>query len=450
MIQMTDEITQFVQKINQITDFGKNCQHIETARLFIKLLNQFLYNSYPNIGFVQMQLKERLPYFSDFHKYWEHHYKEILNLTIDENVCDEIAKAFHSIYLLSPSAFLNIYDTQDLSPRDICRIRMLTANQDFKGSLKFNKLADIFKTDPQIYDISHILSNPHRFLEEIKVIKMGQLDKREQFARNICLFIQKYGNNEPFDVIKFFDNDVIKFRTALENTEKAGYKAKKSNMLIRDMVVLNVWKNVKNFDKIDVASDVNTMKIALRSGLVQSSIPLISSFLDIFSYQYSYVDETTARAWRLVWKAWKRKYPDEVVGSPCLLDYFIYNILGKQFCSKNIYFYHCPNGHKLKWYSHKTYCDTCKTAGQENVKLILDNKILACIDPSYCKEAYKQLKMNKKNTLGFKISDCPLRPICSQNSFQRLSPPNSISIYGQTGWKNAYTDKESGGGGLKA
>lgn len=55
---------------------------------------------------------------------------------------------------------------------------------------------------------------------------MGQLDKREQFARNICLFIQKYGNNEPSDVIKFFDNDVIKFRTALENTEKAGYKAK--------------------------------------------------------------------------------------------------------------------------------------------------------------------------------------------------------------------------------
>lgn len=33
-----------------------------------------------------------------------------------------------------------------------------------------------------------------------------------------------------------------------------------------------------------------------------SEIPLISSFLDIFCYQYGYVDETNALAWRRVWK----------------------------------------------------------------------------------------------------------------------------------------------------
>lgn len=32
-------------------------------------------------------------------------------------------------------------------------------------------------------------------------------------------------------------------------------------MFIRDMVVLGVWNRVKGFDDIDVASDVNTIKL---------------------------------------------------------------------------------------------------------------------------------------------------------------------------------------------
>lgn len=52
-------------------------------------------------------------------------------------------------------------------------------------------------------------------------------------------------------------------------------------MFLRDMVVLGIWQNVDGFDKIDVASDINTIKVALRTGIIKTEIPLVSSFLDI-------------------------------------------------------------------------------------------------------------------------------------------------------------------------
>ena len=53
-------------------------------------------------------------------------------------------------------------------------------------------------------------------------------------------------------------------------------------MFLRDMIVLGVWEKPKNFDKIDVASDINTVKVALRAGILKTAIPLVSSLLDIF------------------------------------------------------------------------------------------------------------------------------------------------------------------------
>ena len=77
-------------------------------------------------------------------------------------------------------------------------------------------------------------------------------------------------------------------------------------MFIRDMVELGVWPDLSGFDRVDVASDINTMKLALRTGILKTDIPLISSFLDIFCYQYGYIDEMSAQAWRVVWEEWKR------------------------------------------------------------------------------------------------------------------------------------------------
>lgn len=118
----------------------------------------------------------------------------------------------------------------------------------------------------------------------------------------------------------------------------AGYGNKKADMFVRDMVVLGIWQNVTGFERINVASDVNTIKVALRTGIIRAAIPLVSSFLDIFCYQYEYIDEMNAAAWRRVWEIWTKKYPQESISSPCLMDYFVYNVVGRQFCKESLIF----------------------------------------------------------------------------------------------------------------
>lgn len=92
----------------------------------------------------------------------------------------------------------------------------------------------------------------------------------------------------------------------------AGYGNKKADMFVRDMVVLGIWQNVTGFERINVASDVNTIKVALRTGIIRTAIPLVSSFLDIFCYQYEYIDEMNAAAWRRVWEIWTKNIHKKV------------------------------------------------------------------------------------------------------------------------------------------
>ena len=239
-------------------------------------------------------------------------------------------------------------------------------------------------------------------------------------------------------------------RNALIEFDGAGYGNKKTDMFIRDMVVLGVWNRVKGFDDIDVASDVNTIKIALRTGILTSEIPLISSFLDIFCYQYGYVDETNALAWRRVWKIWTDKYPNEAISSPCLLDYFIYNVVGKQFCKLSLCYFVCEDGHSFYWHSaNNRTCQVCYKETKERKKAKMLYKLLPCdVDEGYIaidKTPFVQSKIANPN-----YHQCPFKRICEQYGDKNLMPPKSISIMGQTGWNSAYTTENSGGGGLMA
>lgn len=257
-----------------------------------------------------------------------------MNIEIDENVCHDVATALHEVYVRTGGrAFFEVYDTNGLSNEDICRIRFLTANQDFRGSRSFGELTRIFLSDNSIFDEQAIFNDPVDFVRSIGITGLSQSDKRVQFAKNIskCLLDRDV---QPYDVIDCYGRDVFALRNAIICEPNAGYGNKKADMFIRDMVVLGVWDNVTGFENIDVASDVNTIKVALRTGIIKSAIPLVSSFIDIFCYQYGYVDELNARAWRKVWEIWCNEYPNEAVASPCLLDYFVYNVIGKQFCKE--------------------------------------------------------------------------------------------------------------------
>ena len=421
--------------------------NIEGAREVINKLNNYLYTSYPNIGTVE-KLNTTFDYFSEFHKFWHLHHQEILDCKIDEQNCEKVADALHDVYLLTEGkAFEEVYNTCNLQAEEICRVRFLTANQDFRGSRNFASFAELYQSDRSIFDEELIAKDPANFLKQIKVTDLSQNDKRLSYAQNIAQFVLDRGCS-PYELIEKYNRDVFALRTDMIECN-AGYGNKKTDMFIRDMVVLGVWTNITGFDKINVASDVNTIKVALRTGIIKTAIPLVSSFLDIFCYQYAYIDDMNALAWRRVWEIWNQKYPREAISSPCLLDYFVYNVVGKQFCKESLTIFQCNEyGHQFRWHSarNKT-CQVCYRQGIKNIKAAPIAKLMPCMDAEGS-VAIKNTPFVQSLPADKNMSKCPFTDICDNKKF--LMPPKSISILGATGWSSAYTNTGQGGGGLMA
>ena len=85
---------------------------ISQAREVITNINAYLYTNYPGIGYTT-ELGREFEFLSDFHKFWKEHHREILDCTINEKKCAEVADILHSIYQqTNGSAFREIYDSQ--------------------------------------------------------------------------------------------------------------------------------------------------------------------------------------------------------------------------------------------------------------------------------------------------------------------------------------------------
>ena len=429
-----NELEAFTNKIKEIRDEHKDFT-VEDARKILKLINDFLYANYDGIGTLEVW-DRTFEYFSDFHKYWENHYREILDITINEDNCELVADKLHEVYLNTEgTVFSELYNTAELTPEEICLIRFLTANQDFRGSRNFNDFIVKYQNDPDYFNIQGIYDNPIDFIGYIDVANLSQNDKRVTFARNISGFLLER-HTTPYGLLDYYGRNLSQLRNDLINCIGAGYGNKKTDMFIRDMVVLGVWNNYSGFEDIDVASDVNTIKVALRTGIMTSKIPLVTSFLDIFCYQYSYVDEMNARAWRRVWEKWNEKYPGETLASPSLIDYFIYRIVGKELCKSSLYLYRCENDHSFKWHTfNKRKCPICRGQAEK----------IGSIYP--CNDEEGNIVVSRfLNT----YTNCPFKDICDTCGNKNLQPPTSISIMGKTGWTSAYTKIDNGGGGLMA
>jgi len=128
------------------------------------------------------------------------------------------------------------------------------------------------------------------------------------------------------------------------------------------------------------------MRVALRAGLIKGHVPLLSSFLDVYCYQYALVDKVTQQAWRAVWEEWGSVSPSTRPPTPASMDYLIYQGIGKMYRRKS----------------------------------------------ALCK-------------IG---RGCPFDAVCPADT-RKLQPPKSISIVGQTSWTSAETD-EGGGLGLSS
>lgn len=443
-----DALSNFYHNLSQVS-ITKDELTIEQAREVVKQINEFLYCTNPDETEKIEAFGNVWNYISDFHKYWEEKHQQILDCQIDEMQCEKVADALHDVYIRTRGkAFKDIYDTCGLTNEEICLVRMLTANQDFRGSRDFNDLAKTYDADPSIFDVDSIAKDPATFIKAIGLTNLSQNDKRISYARNIANFISNY-NCSPFEIITKFSNNVYELRNALINCNSAGYGNKKADMFIRDMVVLGVWKGIQGFENIDVASDINTIKVALRTGIIKTAIPLVSSFLDIFCHQYAYIDKINADAWRRVWSIWRNKYPNEALSSPCLIDYFVYGVVEKQFCKEILVLYRCEqHSHEFYWHTTRnTICQTCYNEKQERLPANVVSKMLPCCSDEG-KIAILKTNYVKSQPQDEKFEQCPFKNICGEN--KRLMPPKSISILGQTGWTTAYTERGIGGGGLMA
>ncbi|MBN1328659.1 MAG: hypothetical protein JXA54_04220 [Candidatus Heimdallarchaeota archaeon] len=133
----------FVKGLIKILNIKQDIEKltISEQQKFISKINEYLYTNYEGIGTTH-ELDEDFEYLSDFHKYWEKNHEKILNPQIDEVKCELAAEVLHNIYKeYGENPFRELYDTHKLTPEEICKIRFLTANQDFRGSRDFKFLA---------------------------------------------------------------------------------------------------------------------------------------------------------------------------------------------------------------------------------------------------------------------------------------------------------------------
>jgi hypothetical protein len=339
-------LNQFIEKIT--ADIGvvlpsswNTLADIQIAQRFLKGINEFFFQTYSGIGTTQLD-GEEYQYFSQFHQFWENHHQEILNPRINREQAKKAAECFSEAIKLYGKGILGInHQTHGLPLPAIAQVRFFTANQDFREPPK-----DPYGTylkDSTRFDASEIGKNPEGFLNFIGATRLSQSDKRFDFARNAARFLTDH-KITAFQIASTFKEDAVTIREALMNFPNMGYGSKKANMFIRDMVELKVWPRLANYERIDVASDINTMKLALRTRILETDIPLLSSFLDIFCYQYGCIDEMSASSWRAVWEEWQSLDSLGAPTSPCEMDFLLYRI-GREYCKDSLVEYKCEHGH---------------------------------------------------------------------------------------------------------
>jgi len=372
----------------------------ELAANILNEINGYLY-----------QHKKSLPkeYISDFHEYWEHYHEKILDPKIDKNnQCEKVANILEVIYRDNDvKVQLN---TLDLSKKEIADVRFFTAIQDFNIDVHAkNNPFEFYRRHPQCFMPKEIVKNDLLIDEFLNYLSAeSQRDKRKPWMQNAAhLLIEKY-NGSAYEINRVHDGDVLKIIDSLSRNEKYGLSIKKTHMLLRDMADLDVWDYKHNVEKLDVMSDRNTMRVALRTGIMGFRIPLLASYLDVHCHQYALVDKINREAWREVWCVWGILSENHRPPTPASIDYLIYR-LGKIACKRT-----------------RRRCPPEKPINQKKYNSIIPQDRLI-----FNKDYY-----------------CIFSDVCDNNR-KHLNAPKSISIMGRTGWQSGQTN-DGGGGGISS
>jgi len=375
-------------------------EHEIAARVLYEI-NKFLYQRHATL---------EQDYISEFHKYWKYNHEKILQPFIGEEEVLMVSKVLENIY--AKNTIRIQLNTLDLEPEEIANVRFFTAIQDFKIDInaKINPF-ELYRLQPDFFNARKTLNNElliDEFLNRIGA--NSQRDKRKPWMQESAKLLQENYNGSAFNINNVHQHDVLEIKKALAKPEKFGFSQKKADMFLRDMADLKVWTYRKNIEEINVMSDKNTMRVALRTGILQFRIPLLASYLDVYCYQYALVDKWNVKAWRQVWKIWDTIPNNHRPPTPASIDYFIYR-MGKLACWKAASRRKCPPSKPVpgKWLKSKIPQDQ-----------LLFNENFYCIFERICKDERKI-----------------------------LNHPMSISIMGSTGWESGKTN-EGGGGGIQS
>jgi hypothetical protein len=301
-------------------------------------------------------------------------------------------------------------NTLDLTKDEIANVRFFTAIQDFNIDVHARSNPfEFYKRHPDCFKPEKVKDNDLLVDELLNFLgAQSQRDKRKPWMLNSArLLVEKY-NSSAYGINEVCNGDVVEIVKALTAEERYGFSTKKAHMLLRDMADLGVWEYESNIEKLDVMSDKNTMRVALRTGALQFRIPLLASFLDVFCYQYSMVDRLSRDAWRVVWKEWDKISDNHRPRTPASMDYLIFR-LGKIACRPN-----------------KRFCPPEGKVTEKKLESLIPQDRLVFRADRYC----------------------IFSEVC-QLEKKMLNAPNSISIEGRTGWKTGKTS-EGGGGGISS
>ena len=372
----------------------------ELAANILDEINKFLY-----------QKKATLPseYISEFHKYWEENHEKVLSPKVNPHgECLVVAEVLEGIY--KSNTIKVQLDTLDLTKEEIANVRFFTAIQDFNIDVHARSNPfEFYKRHPNCFNPEKVKDNDLLVDELLNFLgAQSQRDKRKPWMLNSArLLAEKYGSS-AYRINEFHDGNVVDIVKALTAEERYGFSTKKAHMFLRDMADLGVWKYKRNIGKLDVMSDKNTMRVALRTGILQFRIPLLASFLDVFCYQYSMVDKLNREAWRKVWEEWDKIPDNHRPPTPASIDYLIFR-LGKISCRPN-----------------KRFCPPETEVTEKKLESLIPQDRLIFRADRYC----------------------IFSEVC-QLERKILNAPNSISIEGRTGWKSGKTN-EGGGGGISS
>lgn len=383
----------------EVEKFGGTDEY-ELAANILNEINKYVY-----------QKKAALPseYISEFHKYWEENHEKILSPKINPHgECLAVAQVLKGIY--ESNTIKVQLDTLDLNKEEIANIRFFTAIQDFNIDVHARSNPfEFYRRHPDCFKPGKVKNNGLLVDELLNFLGAeSQRDKRKPWMLNAAgLLVDRY-DSSAYKINEVHNGDVVEITKALTADERYGFSTKKTHMFLRDMADLGVWRYRRNIDSLDVMSDKNTMRVALRTGILQFRIPLLASFMDVFCYQYSMVDKLNREAWRKVWEEWDKIPDSHRPPTPASMDFLIFR-LGKLACRPG-----------------KRLCPPEGRISEKKLESLIPQDKLIFRSDGYC----------------------IFSEVCRLER-KALNAPNSISIEGRTGWKSGKTG-EGGGGGISS